>query len=267
MNATGTITMTMREIDRFKVIEAVMEAPAQAWPAAARLGLSVRQVERLVSRYRAAGVAGLVSGKRGCPSNHQLPAGKAQRALALIRERYPDFGPTLACEKLRECHGIDLAVETVRTLMRTAGLWIPRKERPPRVHQPRNRRACLGELVQIDGSDHRWFEGRGPACTLLVFIDDATGRLMALHFTATESAFSYFEALQKYLAAHGKPVAFYSDKASVFYVKHRSETAGKGVTQLRVPDSYWLTVWASQGSQEDGRGPGTINSMDSDQQL
>jgi hypothetical protein len=120
----------------------------------------------------------------------------------------------------------------VRTLMRAAGLWIPRKERPPRVHQPRNRRACLGELVQIDGSNHRWFEDRAPACTLLVFIDDATGRLMALHFTATESTFSYFEGLQKYLGAHGKPVAFYSDKASVFYVKQRSETAGKGVTQF-----------------------------------
>jgi hypothetical protein len=115
----------------------------------------VRQVERPVRRYEAAGVAGLVSGKRGRPGNHQLPAGNAQRALALIRERYPHFGPTLTCEKRRECHGIGLAVETVRTLMRAAGLWIPRKERAPRVHQPYNRRACLGELVQIDGSAHR----------------------------------------------------------------------------------------------------------------
>jgi len=232
MNATGTITMTMREVDRFKVIQAVTEARLKPGQAAERLGLCVRQVERLVQRYEAAGVAGLVSGKRGRPGNHQLPAGLAQRALALIRERYTDFGPTLACEKLRECHGIELAVETVRTLMRAAGLWIPRKERPPKVYQPRNRRACLGELIQIDGSDHRWFEDRAPACTLLVFIDDATGRLMALHFTATESTFSYFEALAKYLDTHGKPVAFYSDKASVFYVKQRSETAGKGVTQF-----------------------------------
>ncbi|SEI28661.1 Transposase [Paraburkholderia hospita] len=190
MNATGTITMTMREVDRFKVIQAVTEARLKPGHAAERLGLGVRQVERLVRRYEAAGVAGLVSGKRGRPGNHQLPAGKAQRALALIRERYPDFGPTLACEKLRECHGIELAVETVRTLMRAAGLWIPRRERAPKVYQPRNRRACLGELIQIDGSDHRWFEDRAPACTLLVFIDDATGRLMALHFTAMESTFS-----------------------------------------------------------------------------
>ncbi|WP_245254637.1 helix-turn-helix domain-containing protein, partial [Paraburkholderia sp. LEh10] len=164
----GTITMTMREVDRFKVIQAVTECRLKPGQAAERLGLGVRQVERLVQRYAAAGAAGLVSGKRGRPGNHQLPPGKAQRALALIRERYADFGPTLACEKLRECHGVELAVETVRTLMRAAGLWIPRRERPPKVYQPRNRRACLGELIQIDGSDHRWFEDRAPACTLLV---------------------------------------------------------------------------------------------------
>lgn len=254
MNATGTITMTMREVERFKVIQAVTEARLRPAQAAGRLGLSVRQVERLVLRYRAAGVAGLVSGKRGRPSNHQLPAGKAQRALALIRERYADFGPTLAAEKLYECHGIDLAVETVRTLMRAAGLWIPRRERPPRVHQPRNRRACLGELIQIDGSDHRWFEERAPACTLLVFIDDATGRLMTLHFTQTESTFSYFEALSKYLAAHGKPVAFYSDKASVFYVKQRSQTAGKGVTQFgRAVYELNVEAFCANTSQAKGR--------------
>ncbi|KDB08591.1 hypothetical protein LIG30_2390 [Burkholderia sp. lig30] len=223
MNATGTITMTMRELDRYKVIEAVADARLKPGQAAERLGLSVRQVERLVLRYRAAGTAGLVSGKRGRPSNHQLPSGKAQRAVALIRERYADFGPTLAREKLFESHGIDLAVETVRTLMIAAGLWVPRRQRPPKVYQPRARRACLGELVQIDGSEHRWFEERAPGCTLLVYVDDATSRLMQLHFTATESTFSYFEATRAYLERYGKPVALYSDKASVF----RSPNAGK----------------------------------------
>jgi hypothetical protein len=138
--------------------------------------------------------------------------------------------------------------------MRAAGLWIPRRERPPKVYQPRNRRACLGELIQIDGSDHRWFEDRAPACTLLVFIDDATGRLMALHFTATESTFSYFEALQKHLVAHGKPVAFYSDKASVFYVKQRSQTAGKGVTQFgRALYELNIDAFCANTSQAKGR--------------
>jgi hypothetical protein len=183
-----------------------------------------------------------------------LPSGVAQRALALIRERYEDFGPTLAGEKLRECHSIDLAVETVRTLMIAAGLWVPRKLRAPRIHQPRNRRACLGELIQIDGSDNRWFEQRAPACTLLVFIDDATGRLMTLHFTATESTFSYFEALFKYLLAHGKPVAFYSDKAGVFYVKNRSSTVGKGVTQFgRALYELNVDAFCANTSQAKGR--------------
>jgi len=107
--------------------------------------------------------------------------------------------------------------------MTDAGLWIPRRQRPPKVYQPRARRACLGELIQIDGSDHRWFEERAPACTLLVYVDDATSRLMHLHFTATESTFSYFEATRAYIERHGKPVAFYSDKYSVF----RSTNAGK----------------------------------------
>jgi len=167
--------------------------------------------------------------------------------MTLVRERYADFGPTLACEKLCECHGFKLAKETVRRWMRDAGLWIPRKQRPPKIHQPRNRRACVGELIQIDGSDHRWFEDRAPACTLLVFVDDATSRLMALHFTATESTFSYFEAMRAYLDQHGKPVALYSDKAAVFRVNANNKqerVAGKGVTQFGRACSRSLRAFA-----------------------
>jgi transposase len=122
--------MSMRELDRLKVVEAVIEQRLMPWRAAERLGISRRQIERLVARYRAAGPAGLLSQRRGHASNHQLPEDLAHRALSLIRERYADFGPTLACEKLRECHGIRLAKETVRKLMTHAGLWIPRRQRP-----------------------------------------------------------------------------------------------------------------------------------------
>jgi transposase len=231
MTCTGMITMSMRELDRLKVIEAVAEARLMPWRAAERLGVSRRQVERLVLRYRQSGACGLVSQRRGSASNHQLPGGLAQRALAIVRERYADFGPTLAAEKLRECHGLVLSKETVRKLMTDAGLWVPRAQRPPKVYQPRARRACLGELIQIDGSDHRWFEERAPACTLLVYVDDATSRLMHLHFTATESTFSYFEATRAYLERHGKPVALYSDKASVFRSVRAHET-GRSVTHF-----------------------------------
>ncbi len=223
MNGRELITASMRELERVKVIEAVIEGRLRCFQAAERLQLSERQISRLCRRYEAAGPAGLFSPRRGRPSNRELPVDLRARAMALVRERYADFGPTLACEKLAECHGIWLAKETVRRWMRDAGLWIPRAQRPPKVYQPRARRACLGELVQIDGSDHRWFEERAPACTLLVYVDDATSRLMHLHFTQTESTFNYFEATRAYLERHGKPVAFYSDKASVF----RSVSAGK----------------------------------------
>src|SRR5471030_350658 len=230
MNERGFVTVSMRELERIKIIAAVAEHRLKVVQAAERLDLCERQISRLCRRYEADGPAGLVSIKRGKPSNRELPIDLRARAMALVRERYADFGPTLACEKLAECHGIWLATETVRRWMRDAGLWIPRKQRPPKINQPRNRRSCLGELIQIDGSDHRWFEGRAPACTLLVYVDDATSRLMTLHFTATESTFSYFEATRHYLASHGKPVAFYSDKASVFRSNQYATKGGKGVT-------------------------------------
>nr|QTX15042.1 Mobile element protein [Klebsiella pneumoniae] len=99
-----------------------------------------------------------------------------------------------------------------------AGLWVPRKQRAARIPQPRYRRPCTGELIQIDGCDHDWFEGRGPACTALVYVDDATSKLMELLFVKSESTFSYFEATRRYIDKHGKPLALYSDKAGVFFV-------------------------------------------------
>jgi transposase len=155
MTRTETITMSMRELDRLKVIEAVAEARLMTWRAAERLGLSRRQVERLVIRYRDEGAAGLVSQRRGARSNHQLPQTVLDRALGLIRDRYADFGPTLACEKLRECHGLMLSKETVRHLMTDAGLWVPRKQRPPRIYQPRARRACFGGVGRSTAASMR----------------------------------------------------------------------------------------------------------------
>lgn len=163
MAATDRITMTMRELDRFKVIQSVVDGHLKPWRAAERLLLTTRQVRRLAARLREQGPPGLISGRCAKPSNHRIDAGVAVRAVAIIKERYADFGPTLACEKLRECHDLKLAKETVRRLMIDARLWTPRRQRPPKIHQPRNRRSCLGELIQIDGSDHRWFEDRVPA--------------------------------------------------------------------------------------------------------
>ena len=112
------------------------------------------------------------------------------------------------------------------------GLWQDRRHRAPSPHQPRRRRDCLGELVQIDGSEHAWFEDRGPRCTLLAFVDDATSRLLQLRFVASESAFDYFRTTRAYLEEHGKPVAFYSDKHGIFRVNRKETAGGDGVTQF-----------------------------------
>ena len=137
MAGTGTITMSTGEIDRLKVVQAVIDGNLKPMQAALRLGLTTRQVQRLVNRYRDEGATGIVSRKRGRIGNRQLATGLANEALTLIRDRYADFGPTLACEKLREAHGLVIAIETVRKLMTDTGLWIPRRQRSAKIYQPR----------------------------------------------------------------------------------------------------------------------------------
>jgi len=197
------LTMSHKELCRIEIIQRLVE-------------ISIRQVRRLKRAYKAHGPEGLITRKRGKPGNRKLPELIRTLSLSLIKRYYSDFRPTFAAEKLLENHGIFVSRETLRKWMIAADLWVPRDKRLARVYQPRYRRDCLGELVQIDGSDHAWFEDRAPKCTLLVFIDDATSRLMELQFVKSESTFPYFEATHRYLDNHGKPVAFYSDKHSTF---------------------------------------------------
>ncbi len=172
--------------------------------------------------------------------------------LELVRQNYRDFGPTLAAEALLERHGVEVSRETLRKWMVEAGLWLSRKQRRT-FHQPRLRRESYGELIQIDGSQHRWFEQRGEPCTLLVFIDDATSRLMQLRFVPSESTSSYFEALQGYLETHGCPVAFYSDKHSVFRM-NRDAAGGQGMTQFgRALAELNIEILCANSSQAKGR--------------
>lgn len=248
------ITMSMRELDRVKTIQAVLDGNLKPGQAAQRLDLTPRQIQRLVRRFCDEGSSGLLTRQRGQPSNHQLPPGQADAAMRIVRQRYADFGPTLACEKLRECHGITLSKETVRKLMTEIGLWIPRRQRSVRIYQPRNRRFRLGELIQIDGSDHTWFEDRAPACTVLVFVDDATSRLMHLYFTYSESTFSYFEATRAYIERHGKPVAMYSDKATIFRCNDANAVGGDGHTQFaRALYELNIDLLCANSSQAKGR--------------
>ena len=199
MRQLARVTVTMQELDRLKCIQAVVDGELQPIRAAERLGLTSRQIRRLAIRYRTEGPVGLISRRRDRPSNNRLDCGLEEQVVRILRESYPDFAPTLAAEKLAGRHHIVLSKETARRLQIAAGLWIPRKLRPAKVQQPRARRACVGELVQIDGCEHRWFEDRAPACTAIVYVDDATSRLMVVRFTGAESTFAYYEATREYI--------------------------------------------------------------------
>jgi hypothetical protein len=199
--------MSDGELTRLEVLRDLDHGRLTTETAAQLLRLGRRQVFRLLRAYRTEGPTGLISKRRGRRSNRRKPEPLRKAVLTIVREWYWDFGPTLAAEKLREDHGIAVGRETLRQWMIETGLWRDRKQRR-RIHQPRPRRDCVGELVQVDGSEHWWFEDRGPQCTLLVFVDDATGRLMHLQFVESESTFAYFHAARAYLEIWGKPVAF-----------------------------------------------------------
>ena len=249
----GLVLMSERELNRLEVLSKVIEGRMTVKNAAILLALSERQVYRLVRSVATDGAAAIRHKARGRPSNHKTSLMVKDFAMSLVKEKYADFGPTLAAEKLEELHGLKVSRETLRKWMSEAGLWLSRKQRRT-FHQPRLRRECLGELIQIDGSDHRWFEDRGPACTLLVFIDDATSTLMQLRFVKSESTFSYFEALELYLAQHGRPVAFYSDKHTVFRVSKQDAKSGHGMTQFgRALNELNIEILCANSSQAKGR--------------
>jgi Winged helix-turn helix len=248
------IAMSDSEVTRMNVLRDLAEDRLTAAEAATLMGVGRRQVFRLAKAYRQGGPQALVSRRRDQPSNRSYPATLRTEVMDLIRERYSDFGPTLASEKLAELHGIRLGRETIRQWMMALGLWKDRKQRMKPVHQPRYRRNCVGELIQIDGSEHWWFETRGPQCTLLVFIDDSTSRLMHLQFVESESTFDYFKATRAYLERHGKPVALYSDKHGVFRVNRKDAAGGDGMTQFgRALHALNIDIICANTSQAKGR--------------
>ena len=248
------IEMSREEIDRAHVLRDYFKRRISAEDAGRLMGVTRRQVFRLARAYRAGGAAALVSKRRGRSSNRSYPPAVRTKALALIRANYDDFGPTLAAEKLAERHDLRLGVETVRRWMMAEELWQDRRRRRERVYQPRYRRPCRGELVQIDGSEHWWFEERSPQCTLLAFVDDATSRLMHAQFVPSESTFDYFRATRAYLARYGKPIAFYSDKHAVFRVNAKEARAGSGLTQFgRALSELNVEIICANAPQSKGR--------------
>lgn len=226
------IHMNQQEQLRSEVVPLYIEGYIKQKEAAKCMGLSPRQVRRIGKAYRLRGCQALVHGNRGRVSNRKLRDDIKQQALALVKQHYPDFGPTFAAEKLSENHNITVSIETLRQWMIEVDLWSPKCKRHQRNHPMRERRPCVGELVQIDGSPHDWFEGRAAKCTLIVFIDDATSQLLDLQFSPSETTEAYMTSLRRYLKRYGRPVALYSDRHSVFTVNMKDTQSGEQLTQF-----------------------------------
>jgi transposase len=248
------LEMSAKELSRLEVMQRLSRKQMSQKDAGRMLDLSVRQIKRLLRAYREQGAAGLVSKHRGRNANNHLAEEVKKQALNLLQTKYRGFGPTLAHEKLVEKDKLKLSDESVRKLMIEEGLWKPRKAKKVAVHQLRERRACFGELIQIDGSPHDWFEGRAEACVLLVFIDDATGQLVQLLFVERESFFSYCQAAEGYFRYYGKPVAFYSDKHGIFRVNLPSTGSGEALTQFgRAMQQLDIQIICANSPQAKGR--------------
>jgi len=248
------VTMSKEELSRLEVMERLQEKRLRQKTAAEVLGVSVRQVKRLLRAYRRAGAAGLVSKQRGKPSHHQIDRATEQAAIDQLKGRYVDFGPTLAHEKLVEREGLKLSLGSVRKIMIAEGIWKAKKVHKEEGHPLRERRACFGELEQMDGTDHDWFEGRSERCTLLVMIDDATGQLGALSFVPEESFFGYCGLLKQYLAARGRPAGLYTDKHGIFRVNIPNAGSGDNLTQFgRAMQELEIPILCANTPQAKGR--------------
>lgn len=220
------LKMTLKEADRLAIMKQLDDKKISLRKASEELGISYRQQIRIWQNYQREGLEGLISKRVGKPGNHHLSNELIQKVLSLIKEKYLDYGPTLAKEKLEEKHGLKLAKETLRQLMIKEGIWKAKKAKDRKIHPRRTRRSRLGELEQIDGSYEYWFEDRAEKCCLLVCIDDATSSLMHLEFCRTETTQDYLKLLKAYIQKYGRPLAFYSDKHSIFRVNNKKRLEG-----------------------------------------
>lgn len=218
----GVLIMKEKDIERIKIMQLLLQKQITQEEASKLLNISDRQVRNILNDYEQFGDQGVISKKIGKPSNNQLPEELKSQAIAFIKTSYHDFGPKLAKEKLEEDHAIIMSIESVRQLMITNKLWIPKRGHDPVVHKLRPRRPFFGELLQADGSKHCWFEDRGPPCTLLVLIDDATSSVVGLLFTPTETLEGYFELVRAFFIREGLPLEIYTDRFSVFEVMRKN---------------------------------------------
>ena len=255
--------MTQADCDRLVTLKKAKKKLITQREAADELGLSVRHVKRLIYALKKRGAEALVHGLRGRPSNRKIQESTAQEAVRILSTPvYQGFGPTLACEYLREKHAIEVSKETVRKWMMRSKLWRAKPEKVKQVHLWRPRRSRLGDLVQWDTSEHDWLEGRGERLYLIAMIDDATSRLYA-RFVRHDSTEENMRLLWDYLEKFGRPVAFYTDKASIFQTAEKRKRDEPGVekdpvemppTQIgRALQELGITWIAAHSPQAKGR--------------
>lgn len=229
--------MTQRDRDRLVVLKKALKKLIKQWQAAKELGLTARQVRRLLKRLKAEGDKVVVHGLRGRPSNRKTSQQDREKIMQILsQEVYRGFGPTLAAEYLAKKHQIEIGREALRQIMIGAGLWRARGQKVAKAHEWRPRRSCRGELVQWDTSEHDWLEGRGEKLYLIHMIDDATSELTA-RFVRHDSTEENMRLLWGYLEKFGRPAAFYTDKASMFQTtgKRRREEPGVDLDPVEMP--------------------------------
>jgi transposase len=252
--------MSARELTRVEVLARVKAGALSVKSAAVLLHVSYRQAKRLVRRYRAAGAKGMRHGSAGRQSNHARPTAERDRILALIREKYSGpvearFGPTLAAEHLASEDHVTIHHDTLRRWMLAAGLWSRARKRSP-YRQRRERKADFGELVQLDGSFHLWYEGRAPRGCLMNLVDDATGRTLA-RLGSEETIWAAADVLRRWIEAYGVPLALYTDWKNVYVRVPNAEEQGTGAVPLtqfgRMCAALGIQIIAASSPQAKGR--------------
>jgi transposase len=217
------ITLSTRELERLRIISKVMDRSMTQMEASTILGITDRQIRNLIVKIREKGNKGIAHGNRGREAPNKMAKAQEERIAEIVKEEYSDFRPTLATEKLRESHGIRLGREKLRQIMIAEGLWKVRKRPQGYVHQWRERKAYLGEMVQMDGSHHDWLEDRGARLVLMGYIDDATNRFFC-HFYDYEGIYPAMDSLERYIKLYGLPVSLYLDKHSTYKTTRQPDT-------------------------------------------
>lgn len=247
-----TFLMSRKELNQVSIFEDLKEKRVKQKEVAKMLDLSVRQIKRKLKAYRKFGSVSLIHKNRGKPSNHRLNEDLIDKVLNLVRQKYFDFGPTLAAEKLEEIDKLIINRETLRQRMIKEGLWKAKVKRVNR-HYFRERKGSFGEMVQADGSPHHWFEERAPACTLIAFIDDATSQILHLEFVDSESTANLMRVTKDYLEEYGRPVSLYVDRGGVYKVNIHNQDEEKITQYKRALDEAEIELIWARSPQAKGR--------------